>query len=313
MAVPKRETNRAYHDDTLYCGSSMIRKYRALGPSLYFQRHVDPDAERLSAGDYAAVGSLVHALVLEPHAVDQEFAMVPKGLRRDDRQQPWKDFKAKHPGKVYLKEADWVWARQLAEAIRAHGPTGERLSLIEDSVVAPEMTYRWRWAGNEGLRVKARWDLPIILGDLSRVEILDLKIWSCSYSTELGDQDIAHTTGRRVASYRTDWQQALYAESIRDFIRTNGGPSDANVQSTIVACWHDQRAGVIRPHLAPITHWMPSAHRLVGDTIEELSGRYRRWKEAGGDVSVWDSEADTKPIAATMPGWRAMQGRETFD
>jgi exodeoxyribonuclease VIII len=96
-------------------------------------------------------GTLVHAMVLEPHIVDQEFAAMPKVDRRTSvGKQQAELFAATNAGMTVIDMDDFQRAQKVAEAVRSH-------HLYNDLLKGASVEQSFRWE-QHGVPCKARMD-----------------------------------------------------------------------------------------------------------------------------------------------------------
>jgi len=131
------------------------------------------------------IGSLFHALVLEPGLVEIEFAKMPKvDLRTKEGKAIKAEFDEKNKGKIIVNGQDWETAENLAtkacEAVLEIGDFKEKVSDIVRSALCEKSFF----ATLRDVPCKCRPDILVNLG--SKVEsywiVIDLK--SCDEPTE---------------------------------------------------------------------------------------------------------------------------------
>ena len=139
-----------YHKDTEALSCSMLKPL--LKSPAHFQASLTSRTKASKAMDF---GSLVHALVLEPHTVGNEVSVYP-GLA-DGRSSEYKTFLTKQNGRLVVDEPTFARARNLAEKVlsrRVFGrPFGDFVSegIPEASIYFEEPT--------TGLQLRTRMDL----------------------------------------------------------------------------------------------------------------------------------------------------------
>lgn len=101
-----KNTNREYHADKDILSSTMIK--HALVSPQHFVHEYTNYKEPTSA---MMLGTLMHALIMEPHTVNDLVAISPEPL---DRTVASREFKAKNPGRLCMWMADYIKAQDLA-------------------------------------------------------------------------------------------------------------------------------------------------------------------------------------------------------
>lgn len=139
-----------YHGDREALSCSMIKPL-LLSPA-HFQSSLLRGFSATKAMDF---GSLVHALVLQPHLVGQEFAIYP-GLA-DGRAKEYKDFLAKNTERLVVDEPTFTQGRELAQKILERKVFGRYFGdFVREGT--PEATIYFE-EPTTGLRLKVRLDL----------------------------------------------------------------------------------------------------------------------------------------------------------
>lgn len=105
--------NAVYHDDREYVSSSGI-KMLYKDPRLYYKNYIlnETDTFNQSAMD---LGSYIHALILEPHLVEKEFAIFLGASRRGG---VWEEFEKENAGKIIITRSQKAVADKLIEGFR---------------------------------------------------------------------------------------------------------------------------------------------------------------------------------------------------
>lgn len=105
------------------------------------------------SSDAKDFGSLVHLLLLEPHAVSQELAVFP-GVA--DRTRDFSKFQAEHPDKLVVDEPTFASGRRVAQKIGETSYKGRKVQrFVEESI--PEATIYFT-EPTTGLRMRVRLD-----------------------------------------------------------------------------------------------------------------------------------------------------------
>src|SRR6185436_4495556 len=89
--------NQEYHDNRTHLSSSTLKQL-LLNPEVFYENWIIGSKKQESKPVYD-VGSLTHAVILEPHKVETDFAIFP-GLRKAGAK--YEEFKAANAGKIIL-------------------------------------------------------------------------------------------------------------------------------------------------------------------------------------------------------------------
>ncbi len=125
------------------------------------------------ATDAMNLGSLVHAMVLEPHTVERVFAASPKVDRRTKvGREEYQKFIDDHPIQKVVTESEWKQAERMTEAVRSH-PDARK---IVDSVIAHGSAEReFYWTDSRGIDRKAKLDGLYYADQSEPLFVVDLK------------------------------------------------------------------------------------------------------------------------------------------
>ena len=125
-----------------------------------------------AATDAMNLGSLVHAMVLEPHVVDRLFVASPKFDRRTKAgREDYSKFLDDHPGQKVVTEAEWEQATMMTEAVRNHPHAG---GLVDNVIAHGTAEKEYYWTDERGIDRKAKVDGLVMSSDGCDF-ILDLK------------------------------------------------------------------------------------------------------------------------------------------
>lgn len=119
-------SNAEYHADKSYHSSSQLKLIND-DPSEFERQILKGEREQLE-GSYLDIGSFVHTLLLEPHMLDQEYAIAHECFQR--RGKSWTAFVEKHEGsgKVLLSASMAEQGRAYAASVKACPPALELLA-----------------------------------------------------------------------------------------------------------------------------------------------------------------------------------------
>ena len=124
------------------------------------------------ATDAMNLGSLVHAMVLEPHTVDRAFVASPKFDRRTKAgREGYAKFIDDHPLQKVVTEAEWEHASLMTEAVLAHPHAG---GLVDNVIAHGTAEKEFYWTDERGIDRKAKVD-GMVMGPDGCDFVLDLK------------------------------------------------------------------------------------------------------------------------------------------
>lgn len=106
-------SNKDYHADTKFLSSSSL-KLLLDDPAKFYKEKILGEREHVSKPAFDE-GSLVHALILEPHVIDMEFAFFD-GMRKQGKE--WEAFKLLHQGKTMLSKPQRARCEYYVEAYK---------------------------------------------------------------------------------------------------------------------------------------------------------------------------------------------------
>ncbi|MAN60585.1 MAG: hypothetical protein CMI60_01430 [Parvibaculum sp.] len=108
------------------------------------------------ATDAMNLGSLVHAMVLEPHVLASQFVASPKFDRRTKvGKEERSKFFADHPDKKVVTVDEWEQATLMADAVLAHPGAG---SLVDNVIAHGSAEREVYWEDARGINRKAKVD-----------------------------------------------------------------------------------------------------------------------------------------------------------
>lgn len=139
--------NDTYHGNMAFTSSTTIKKYGDTVPAkIYYDECYPPERDESAY----ALGTLVHALVLEPHLVASSVAIAPTVNKRTKEGRATLDkFYADNAGKTIVSETDYEQGLLMAQAIN-NDPTAARLL----SNTANEYSIFWQHESGELLKVR---------------------------------------------------------------------------------------------------------------------------------------------------------------
>jgi exodeoxyribonuclease VIII len=223
-----------YYDDPAISHSKL--KVMARSPA-HFRYAMD--APNISS-DALTMGSLVHAMVLEPHTVEGNFLRAEKIDRRTkEGKQAW--LALSESERTVVKAEAWDTAEAMAAAVEA---CPEAVALVDEAVAFNKIEVEYFWDDNRyGVRRKSKVDA------LTESSIVDLK-------TTL---DASRSFSRSILKYSYHTQGAFYREAVR----TRGGRQE---DFKIIAVEKSAPYGV-------------SIHRLGPEVLDWADETIRDWLE----------------------------------
>jgi hypothetical protein len=158
---------------------------------------------------------LIHATLLEPHAIPRDFHVIPDTVRRGPA------VTAEAAGRTVIKTADLATAQAMAAAVAAHPVAGPMLAAVPAS--HREHTLRWTDPAT-GLPCKGRLDalLRPPAGPGARATVIDLKTVKSVHPREIA---------RMAASMHWHVQAAHYVAGVR----LNQGLAEDAVDAVLIA------------------------------------------------------------------------------
>lgn len=167
-------SNKEYHADISKLSSSML-KLLLRDPQQFYNKYIAQNVEE-EKKDVFDEGTLVHALLLEPHVIEKAFAFYP-GLRKAG--EAWELFKKENEGKITMRTAQLLKCKEYAKAAQDRA---EAMQLISGGVPEHSM-----YANILGLPVKARADYI----NVDSGYIVDVKTTSYPAEWEMFRQTVA--------------------------------------------------------------------------------------------------------------------------
>ncbi len=166
-------TNAAYHADRTHLSSSGLKTLLRSAPQFY-QEYVLGQKEQVDKPAFQD-GTLLHALILEPHKIVTDYAVFP-GLRKVGK--AFEEFKQANNGKVVVSAAQMLRMQSL---YRSYTSLPVAVSILEGTLSEHSMV-----STILGIPVKARADAISI----SRKCIIDVKSTSMPSGAEVFAQTI---------------------------------------------------------------------------------------------------------------------------
>lgn len=207
-------SNSDYHDDREFISSSGL-KLILKDPRAFHRLYVlneESDKPNSAALDF---GSYLHCLILEPHLLEEEFAIFT-GARRAGK--AWEDFQKENEGKILISKSQEMQAKILIDNFNA---TKVWIGEGENEVEVPLSSFYQGGEAEEtlcvdleGVKVKVRFDYRIE-GEESGA-IYDLKTTS-EYANN------PESVERICALYGYDVSAALYVDAVE---QETGKPHD---------------------------------------------------------------------------------------
>lgn len=179
-------TNAEYHGNKTHISSSGL-KLILKDPDEYYRKYII--GEKDESKSFFDFGTYIHALILEPHIVKDEFAIFGGAIRRGKL---YEEFLEKHVGKIILTKSEFDLGKKLMEGYNLNPHATE---LVKNGVA--EDTYG---AEINGVLVKVRTDY------ITDNAIIDVKTTSSSLSL----REVRET----IEKYDYDLSAALYLDVV---------------------------------------------------------------------------------------------------
>ena len=261
-----------YHGGTELSNSGITDLLRS--PFHYWAMHINPDRPEQKEKPGQQAGTLAHCATLEPHRLEQRFAVGPDARRNSNA---WKDAEAeaKERGKILVKPDEYATAKAQAESILSIPDLRKALEQGNTEVSA-------FWTDREtGVRCRVRPD--IVYETPHGIVLFDLKTFGDASPDEFLRQ-IARKTYQR--------QGAMYCDGY-------GAAADADVRLFVFVAIEDKYPFAV------------SAIRLDGDSREAGWLSYRRGLSlyAEHERKGWPSAPCLTDgiIEARIPEWAIMK------
>jgi exodeoxyribonuclease VIII len=227
--------------------------------------------------DAMNLGSLVHAMVLEPHTVEGAFLQLPKIDRRTkEGKQQYADFQSESMGKCCVSPADWKTAELMTESVMAH-PVASLV--LDDAIAHGQVEREYFWDDSrfgDKIERKAKVD-GLCLDDHFGMKspLVDLK-------TTLDSSP--HAFKRSVTKFSYATQMSYYREAVA----TSGV--------------HSSGALIIAVEKKP--PYATGVYRLLPETIDRADAVVRKWLKTYADCmssGLWPSYWDLEEVE--VPDW----------
>ena len=145
LGINKECSNEEYHGDREYSSSSVLKTILR-DPQKYYEKYV-LGTYKEKGGAHFDFGSLVHAMILEPHIVDKEFAFYKGPMRRG---KAYDAFVEENEGKIIITASQKILADTMCESFNLNPYAPD---LIKDAVFEETVC-----AVIDGVKIKVRTD-----------------------------------------------------------------------------------------------------------------------------------------------------------
>ena len=201
-------SNDDYHADREFVSSSAL-KLILRDPKEYFKVYVKNEKDNGISKSAFDFGTYVHALILEPDTVEDEFAIFDGKTRRG---KVYEEFVADNGGKIIITTSQANKAKDMVDQLKANKKINNILDLKEGSV---EQTL---CVELDGVKIKVRTDYnnqtAAIIGEhvIPFGLIVDVKTTS--------DPIDKFSIGKTIARYDYDLSAALYIDVLQEQLGT---------------------------------------------------------------------------------------------
>jgi hypothetical protein len=149
------------------------------------------------------LGSLVHAMVLEPHIVERRWVVVPKIDRRTKAgRELYESYVSDNSSKYIVMEHEFEVASAMRDAVMSHPHAG---GLVENVIAHGSAEKEFYWTDSRGIERKAKVD-GLVMNDEGCDFVLDLKTTADASP---------HAFKRSIAKYCYGTQMAYYCEAAK--------------------------------------------------------------------------------------------------
>lgn len=194
----KWDHNMARNDyDSIDAISQSQAKVWLESPRLYEAMFVTKELVREPSDDLT-IGTIVHAVLLEGKAINSLCVAVPEGMRRDARQEKYRDFLAEANGREVLTAAQVAVIDAMCAAASKH----ELASRLLKKLVATEHAIQWK-CEDTGIQRKAL---------LDGIADIDGTPWVIDIKTTRDAMPAGFT--REIEQRRYDVQAAWYQDAV---------------------------------------------------------------------------------------------------
>ena len=191
-----------------FASSSSLREF-AKNPAVYKWGLDNPEPEATLpptlAGGAMALGTAIHALLLEPERFDDECVALPElDFRKADDKERWFSIRDSNPGKTFLRPELFSKAEAIATAAKKNETVGQLLAANGRQELS--VIHEMQGVDGEMVPVKARIDLLVESPDLNLV--VDIKTTSSGGSSD--------EFARTISNFNYHWQAGLYSLVCRE-------------------------------------------------------------------------------------------------
>jgi hypothetical protein len=158
-------SNEDYHADREYKSSSAL-KMILKDPRQFYYTYVENEEQAPRNMNAMNLGSYVHALILEPEIIEDEFAIYNGAVKRGAA---WEQFKAENSHKIIISKSQANLAHSMVNSFEeAEIQLGEEMVQIA-SFFQKGDAEETMCAEIDGYKVKARFDYRKIFGDFGSI------------------------------------------------------------------------------------------------------------------------------------------------
>jgi len=207
LGLTENISNNRYHDDREYISSSGLKLMLKDGRSFHNQ-YVLGNKQEFSNQTALDMGTYIHALILEPHLVEEEFAIFPGAIKRG---KDWNAFKAdkNNDGKIIMSKSQYNQAKVLIdnfnEASVVLGNQGKEKEVKLSSFFTKGFAEQTLCGTLEGIKIKVRFDYRKDFGNFGSIN--DVKT-TASYIGKISDVETI------CEQYEYDLSAALYTDML---------------------------------------------------------------------------------------------------
>lgn len=195
--------NEVYHANRTHVSSSVLKT--ALKDMDEFKRVYIDGEESKPFGNKLALdfGSYIHALILEPHLIEEEFAFWEGTVMREDDKEEWEQFKKDNEGKIIIFNDQVEHGKKLLENFYKKEIIWEGKPVLLNTLFVGGAAEETCCAKMDGVDVKVRFDYR----NGKRFFINDIKTTSSKIKTRKDVEKVC-------ATYEYDLSAALYCDVV---------------------------------------------------------------------------------------------------
>ena len=207
LGLTENISNDDYHADREYISSSGL-KLMLKSPRSFHDQYVLGNKQKFGNQSALDFGTYIHALILEPHLIDSEFAVFPGAIKRGKN---WNEFKEDEntKGKIIMSKTQANQAKVLIdnfnEASVVLGEQGKEKEVTLSSFFTEGYAEQTLCGTLDGIKIKVRFDYRKDFDGFGSIN--DVKT-TASYISKISDVEAI------CEQYEYDLSAALYTDML---------------------------------------------------------------------------------------------------